>query len=105
VIQKALNWHKPDVELPPEGKYVLVRHGQGNWHDETDQDNVNCVIAKMIHGISLEARASLLEGDHRKITHKAQDEGWNNEKDYAWFTFGALVFFGQDIVCWCHIPE
>jgi len=106
IMEEAkLTWHKPEDSLPPEGEYVLVHHNLGNWTDNTDQENVDCVVAKMTHGISLAERDALPKGDTRKGLHKACDESGNNERNYGWFTFGALQFFGQNIDCWCYIPD
>ncbi len=54
-----MNWISTKDKLPEEGKYVIVRHNRGNWHDSDDQANVNCVVAKMRKGLSLKDREKI----------------------------------------------
>lgn len=49
-----MHWINTKNRLPEEGKYVIARHNRGTWKDGTDQENVNCVVVKLVKGISLE---------------------------------------------------
>jgi len=43
-----MKWHRLGrigVPLPPVGRYVLIRHARGTWHD-VDQEGCNYVVAK-----------------------------------------------------------
>jgi hypothetical protein len=96
-------WISTKDKLPPEGKYVLVRHNRGTWVDEDDQSNVNCVVAKKINGLSLKYRAELDPKSDRARTYGSADEGGNNLVPYYFFTFGPDSFFGQSITHWMDI--
>ena len=48
------DWISTKDRLPVEGKYVLTRHNRGTWGDSDDQKNVNCVVVKLVKGISEE---------------------------------------------------
>jgi hypothetical protein len=101
-------------DLPPEGKYVLARHSRGTWRDNTDQENVNCVVVKLVKGISLEERKLMEQGaipcpkengyERWKLYMKC-DEHSNNLVPYNWEMFGPDSFFGQDIVEWTPIDQ
>ena len=78
-----MRWIKTKDKLPPMGKYVLARHNRGTWHDNTDQENVNCVVVKRV---------------------KAKVDGWNCVK-YKWEAFGPDTFFGHNITHWLPIPK
>lgn len=120
------NWIKSDDRLPQEGKYVLARHIRGTWMDSTDQENVNCVVVKLVKGISKQDRELMKSGNlptynvgsigydgsfdkpiyneiPRYKVYKEEDEDGNNLKPYCWETFGADTFFGQDITHWMPI--
>ena len=47
-----MNWINTKDKLPEEGKYVLARHNRGTWNDSDDQENVNCVVVKLVKGLS-----------------------------------------------------
>lgn len=103
--------------LPPERKYVLVRHN-GNWFDKDDQENVRLAVAKLVKGISEEDRENMkngltplehqtcFDGDYRAKTYerwkiyKGEDQHANNLVPYKWETFGPTSFFGQDVTMW-----
>ncbi len=115
-----MNWIeiKSEKDLPKVGKYVLVRHNIGTWHDSTDQENVNCVVAKLVKGLSVKEREEMkgTEKDYQDIpaedhgfykisglrsdTYKQGDEEGNNTVPWAWNTFGIDSFFGQSITHW-----
>ena len=117
-------WISTKDALPPEGKYVLARHNRGTWHDSTDQKNVNCVVVKLIKGLSQADRTKMITGElpdpiveagwclsegytqcKRSVLFKSEDEQSNNKKPYCWQQFGPGCFFGQDIDCWMYIPK
>lgn len=116
-----MEWISVENELPSEGKYVLVRHNRGTWKDATDQENVNCVVAKLVKGISQDEREKMRLGQinepsergwclsdgwrdtPRHLVYKAGDEHGNNHKPYYWSTFGVDSFNGQDITHWAKI--
>lgn len=108
---------KSNDDLPPEGKYVLARHNRGTWPDETDE-NANCVVVKLVRGISQEERKKMESGgitispndsfflneDRCKIFLR-EDEHGNNLKPYIWDTSGPDCFFGQEITEYAFIPK
>lgn len=99
-------WISRESRLPAEGKYVLARHNRGNWVDDQDQGNVNCVVVKLIRGISQKERAELeAKGDPRSKVIRSEDEYFNNLEPYFWNAFGPGSFFGQEISHWMPIPE
>lgn len=101
-----MKWIKSEDKLPPEGKYVLGRHNRGTWHDGSDQANVNCVVVKLIRGISMEEREKMrIKLPPRANIYKPEDEHSNNEKPYYWSSFGPDSFFGQTVTHWLPIPE
>ena len=121
-----MSWIKINSEkdLPEEGKYVLVKHTRGTWHDGRDQENVNCVVAILEKGLSENDRQKMKDGtlpdeqtrppeDHgsyklsglRSDTYRSCDEHGNNQVPYYWDTFGPDSFFGQDISHWMPIPS
>jgi hypothetical protein len=98
-------WVNVSDALPEEGKYVLARHTLGTWHDSTDQENVNCVIVKLIKGISSEEREVLLnEGNQRGCIFTSSDEHGNNRRPYSWVSFGPMGLFGQEVSHWQPLP-
>lgn len=108
-----MKWISTERQLPEENKYVLARHNRGTWHDSDDQRNVNCVVVKLVRGISKEERAVMkldktickdYNVERWKIT-KSEDEDGNNEKPYCWNTFGSTSLFGQEITHWLAIPD
>lgn len=117
------DWKDPEVELPPEGRYVLVRITRRTWIDGDDQDGVQYQIAKLVKGISEETRAKMKAGEledpdyplygmrrgevpaKRSAVHTGGDEGMNNERPYQWRTFGPCAFFGQEVDRWMEIPR
>lgn len=121
-----MNWISIKDKLPEEGKYVLARHNRGTWHDSTDQDNVNCVVVKLVKGISMEERKLMEDGklpnpkeisvhydgswnkpiytsSERCKIYKGEDEHGNNQVPYNWQMFGPDSFFGQTITHWMPI--
>ena len=99
-----MKWIKTSDKLPEEGKYVLARHSRNTWRDTTDQKNVNCVVVKLIKGISIEERYKLRDTDFvrfNRITNA--DQYGNNTVPYSWLTFGINKFFGQEIIEWTPI--
>ena len=116
-----MNWISTKERLPEEGKYVLARHNRGTWHDSTDQENVNCVVVKLVKGISLKEREAMKGKDKdiqlsppedhgfytitglRSDTYMFGDEEGNNTVPYAWNMFGSDSFFGQAITHWIPI--
>ena len=104
-----MKWIAIQDRLPKEGKYVLARHNRDTWHDSDDQENVNCMVVKLVKGISLKDREYLKlskkEKDiKRSKTWRSADEGNNNQRAYYWYSFGCDSFFGQEISHWCPIP-
>lgn len=99
-------WILCSDRLPPEKKYVIVKHCSP-WRDQYDQENVCTSVAKLIYGISMEERSRLENGNmmdkHRSKTIEFCDEYWNNKLPYAWDTFSSLKFNGQDIIKWKEI--
>ena len=118
-----MKWISTKDQLPPEGKYVLARHNRGTWHDKSDQENVNCVVVKLVKGISLADRKKMLNGElddptiisptvsgkvwksPRSTLYYPEDEHGNNRKPYYWSQFGPDDFFGQSITHWMEIPK
>lgn len=118
-----MKWISTKDELPEEGKYVLARHNRGTWHDSTDQDNVNCVVVKLVKGISEKERELMKKGlmdnpeddcyiscgvmlkGKRSSSYYASDQYANNKVPYNWETFGSDSFFGQDISYWTKIDK
>lgn len=105
-----MEWTSTTDKLPEEGKYVLARHNRGTWHDSTDQENVNCVVVKLVKGISM-VRRQFMAASHNPTlkemakTYRACDEFSNNKVAYNWVTFGPASFFGQEITHWTPISE
>jgi hypothetical protein len=121
-----MNWISTKDKLPEEGKYVLARHNRGTWHDSDDQANVNCVVVKLVKGLS-EIDRQLMKGgklpstkeggihydgswdkpihteSERYNIYKSEDEYGNNLTPYNWQSFGADSFFGQTITHWTPI--
>lgn len=105
-----MNCIRTNDRLPEEGKYVLARYNRGTWIDSDDQQNVNCVVVKLVKGISLDERNRMKNGeiscqDERWKIYRSADEGDNNKRPYCWVTFGADKFFGQEIVEWMPIES
>ena len=123
-----MNWIeiKSENDLPEEGKYVLARHNRGTWHDSTDQENVNCVVVKLVRGISMKDRELMKQGkiksekielvrfngsvdkpiysqSERYDIYSAEDEHGNNLVPYIWKGFGINSFNGQEITHWMPI--
>lgn len=115
-----MDWISTRDRLPEEGKYVLARHNRGTWHDSTDQENVNCVVVKLIKGISIETRVKMINGElpdydlysylssvkitsRRSNIYSSEDEHGNNKVPYNWKQFGPDSFFGQEITHWAVI--
>ena len=121
-----MNWISTKDKLPEEGKYVLAKHNRGTWHDSTDQMNVNCVVVKLVKGISKKDRQLMKEGklpstkedgvryngilgkpihtkNERYNIYKSEDEQGNNLVPYNWESFGPDSFFGQTITHWISI--
>ena len=114
-------WRSTNDSLPEEGKYVLIHLSKDNWHDGGDPVGVNCKVAKLKLGISLEQRALLRlqeEADGmvaenngfgsiwpgRSGRYAFGDEGMGNCVPWAWDTFGPSKYFGQDVDLWMEIP-
>ncbi len=119
---KETNWINTSERLPEAGKYVLGRYNGRNWHDSTDQENVNCVVVKLVKGISVEEREKMKNGEipsepygyisangkgetDRWLIYTRGDQEGNNKVPYAWETFGPSNFFGQQITSWAEIPK
>jgi hypothetical protein len=98
-----MSWISTKDNLPEEGKYVLARHNLGTLIDRGDQENVNCVVVKLVKGISKAERKSLPDNDPRKTHYTSADEHGNNLVPYYWATFGSDSFFGQTITHWMPI--
>jgi len=117
-----MNWISVKDRLPEEGKYVLAKHNRGTWHDSDDQANVNCVVVKLIKGLSIEEREKMKKGliptiyeeyyvggfvirsTPRWNVYTSDDEHGNNETPYGWHQYGPDHFFGQSITHWMPIP-
>lgn len=93
-------WIPTSKLLPPVGKYVLARHNHGNWIDKNDPENVNCVVVKLVKGLSREERKKT-----GYKTYVAADQWDSNKVPYNWEQFGPDSFFGQTITHWCPIPK
>lgn len=100
-----MHWISTEDRLPEPGKYVLARHDRGTWIDDTDQENVNCVVVKLQFGISISQREALPDYDQRKNRYTADDEHGNNLVPYSFHCFGPDHFFGQFITHWMPIPS
>jgi len=116
-----MEWIRTKDKLPKEGKYVLARHNRGTWNDSTDQQNVNCVVVKLIKGITEDDRVLMRAGkldDPEEITwclsegsqstkrsnlYKSEDVFGSNIVAYKWKMFGRNSFFGQTITHWLPI--
>jgi hypothetical protein len=116
------DWRDTAKELPPENKYVLARHNRGTWHDSTDQENVNCVLVKLVRGITEEDRVKMKSGElpdpvsqgwclsdgvkehKRSNVYRSEDVHGNNLVPYYWKSFGPDSFFGQTITHWMPLP-
>ena len=107
-----MNWISTKDKLPQEGKYVLARHNRGTWHDSDDQANVNCVVVKLVKGLSKKDRQLMKDGklpsakeggNERYNIYKGEDEHGNNLVSYKWEMFGPDSFFGQTITQWMPI--
>lgn len=98
-----MSWISTKDSLPKEGKYVLAKHNISTWVDGSDQDNVNCIVVKLIKGISKKERKLLSDDDPRKKRYTSADEHGNNLVPYYWATFGPDSFFGQTITHWMPI--
>jgi len=108
-----MNWISTKDKLPEEGKYVLARHNRGTWNDSDDQENVNCVVVKLVKGLSKKDRQLMKEGklpdttiyteSERYNIYKSEDEDGNNLVPYKWEMFGPDSFFGQTITHWMPI--
>lgn len=121
-----MNWISTKEKLPEEGKYVLARHNRRIWGDITDKENNNCVVVKLVKGLSKEDRQLMREekipstmeegmyynGDlnipihtknERYNVYKSEDEHGNNLVPYNWKMFGPDSFFGQTITHWTTI--
>lgn len=118
-----MNWISTEDKLPEEGKYVLARHNNTNWNDHTDQDNVNCVVVKLVRGISKEEREKMKSGEitdfeikfinanrdsdyidvNRSHITFPEDEDGNNERPYKWESFGCSSYNSQEISHWTTI--
>jgi len=99
-----MEWISVKDGVPKAGKYVFAKHNRGTWIDEDDQENVNCVVVKLVKGISEKERSAMADCE-RKICYHAEDEHGNNLVPYYWDSFGSDSFFGQSIYCWMPIPE
>jgi len=114
-------WISTKERLPEEGIYVLARHNRGTWHDSDDQSNVNCVVVKLVKGLSIEDREKMKKGlipttfrelcsnfgEHsipRHSIYGSDDEEGNNKTPYGWHQFGPDHFSGQSITHWMPIP-
>ena len=107
-------WISVKDKLPEEGKYVLGRHSRGTWCDLTDQENVNCVVVKLVKGMTWDHRMKMKNGEiPMEYTHDGVEK-WrhqtvndenvgNNVVPYGWAQFGPDHFFGQDITHWMPI--
>jgi len=118
-----MKWISTKEELPEEGKYVLARHNRGTWIDPSDQDNVNCVVVKLVKGITEDDRELMRQGEmdnpessgwclsggttytKRSQIYRGEDEHGNNLVPYNWEQFGPDSFFGQSITHWTPIEN
>jgi len=115
-------WISTEDKLPKAGKYVLARHNRGTWGDKDDQENVNCVVVKLVEGITEAMRDKMKQGmlpdyevqssfsshplkSKRSQIYRSEDEHGNNLKPYYWSQFGPDSFFGQSITYWMYIPS
>lgn len=119
-----MTWISTKDRLPEPGKYVLARHSRGTWHDKEDPENVNCVVVKLVKGISMQERELMKKGEFpvsieimfhgsfdkpfyseapRHTLYTSADEHGNNLVPYEWRAFGVDRFFGQDISHWMPI--
>ena len=116
-----MNWISTKDKLPEEGKYVLARHNRGTWNDSTDQKNVNCVVVKLVMGISKSESELMEKGElespmvygfslsdgmsmlPRHKVYRSEDEDGNNILPYKWEQFGPDSFFGHTITHWTPI--
>jgi len=95
---------KPEDKLPNDGEYVLIRLSREKpWL--SNDDNVFWTVAMFNKGISLEDREKLDHSDERKTLYKGCDEQGNNMCWYNWSEFGPSTHFGQEVVCWCYLPN
>ena len=105
-----MNWISTKERLPKEGKYVLGRHNMKTWIDD---EAVNCVVVRLVKGISKKERELMREGEiknpvvfqaiKRHHIYMSEDEHENNKVPYNWETYGPMSFFGQEITHWMPI--
>lgn len=107
-------WIPTSEILPPERTYVLVRHTLGTWIDCDDQENVNCVVVRLVYGISEDTRQKMKSGElpdppyngkTRSHFYSFADESESNRTPYRWEAFGSMNFSGKDISHWMSIPS
>jgi hypothetical protein len=100
------NWIDVNTKLPEEDEYVLVIYNGGNWEEnESKEGKHNCVVAKLVKGISIEERNILKENlAPRGNIHMREDQCSNNPTSYCWETFGPLNMFGHEVSYWMPIP-
>jgi hypothetical protein len=119
-----MKWISVKDGLPEPGKYVIARHSLGTWHDSDDKENVNCVIVKLVMGLSAVDRQKMIKGEiddptvdagwclseghtkcKRSRLYKSEDEEGNNKKNYKWEMFGPGSFNGQEITHWMPLSK
>ena len=81
--REATAQHRQQTDLPPMGRYVLIRYNGGNWHAD-DQDGVNWRVA---------AREPI---DPRI---------GNNPLGWIWKEFGTASFSASEIDRWMELPH
>jgi hypothetical protein len=121
-IKPKTKWIATKDKLPEEGKYVLARR---NTRSKCPY-NSNCVVVKIVKGISKKDRQLMKDGkiptttvtqewltggcrETTVITKKRydiynnEDEHGNNRVPYNWETVGNSKFYGQEITHWMPI--
>jgi hypothetical protein len=122
LIKPKTKWISTKDKLPEEGKYVLARRNTGS----RNQNNANCVVVKIIKGLSKKDRQLMKDGKmpttmvtqswasygcnvptvitkKRCDIYNNEDEYKNNLVPYKWETFGVAEFYGQEITHWMPI--
>ncbi len=100
-----MKWNKIEDLLPPEGRYVLVKHNKSNFISGSDQEGVQYAVCKIYIGISKSDREKLNTEDDRKKIYKSEDEAFNNLRPYYFSAFGPMKYFGQEITHWMEIER
>ncbi len=88
-----MKWINVEDRLPDNNEYVLAIYNGGNWlSGGKSEGNHTYRVCQFVKGKTKEEN---LTG-----SWTFGDEGFNNQKPYAWLTTGPLRLFGQDVTYW-----